>query len=106
MLQGNCLWRKWSTFFLHYEQITQIVTYGLKNVIHDIARVSAENNWSEKSSKKILREYDNDKNKGKLAMAMFEGAVVKDAGKLLCTSTYTLEGDSPLILTAYEVFEK
>ena len=39
-------------------------------------------------------------------MAMFEGAVVKDVGKLLCTSAYTLEGDSPLILTAYEVFEK
>lgn len=93
-------------FFLHYEQITQIVTYGLENVIKNIARVSAENKWSEKSSKKILKEFDNDNNRGKLAMAMFEGAVVKDAGKLLCTSAYTLEGDSPLILTAHEVFEK
>ena len=39
-------------------------------------------------------------------MAMFEGAVVKDTGRLSCTSAYTLEGDSPLSLTAYEVFEK
>ena len=106
VLQGNCMWRKWSTFFLHHEQTTQIVTYGLKNAINDIARVSAENKWSEKSSKKMLREYDNDKNKGKLEMAMLEGPVVKDAGKLLCTSAYTLEGDSPLILTAHEVFER
>ena len=99
------MWRKWSTIFLHYEQITQIVTHGLGNVINDIARVSAENKWSEKSSRKILREFDNDKNKGKLTMTIFEGVVVKDAGKLLCTSVYTLEGDSPLILTAHEVFE-
>lgn len=39
-------------------------------------------------------------------MAMFEGAVVKDADNLVRTSTYTLEGESLFILTAHEVFEK
>ena len=92
-------------FFLHYEQIVQIVTYGLDKVVKNIARVCAERKWSEKSSKKLLDDYDEDKNKGKLAMAIFEGSVVKDVGRILCTSCYTLEGDSPLILTAAEVFK-
>ena len=58
-----------------------------------------------KNLQKILNEYDQEKNKCKLAMAMFEGAVVKDAGNMLCTSCYTLEGDSSLISTAHDMFK-
>ena len=60
-------------FFLHCEQIVQIVTYGLDKVVKNIARVCAERKWSEKSSKKLLIDYDEGENKGKLAMAIFEG---------------------------------
>ena len=71
------------SFFLHYEQMVQIVTHGLDQVVKNIERACAENKWSEKSSIKLLNEHDGHKNKGKLAMEMFEGSVVKHAGKTL-----------------------
>ena len=38
-------------------------------------------------------------------MTLFEEAVVKDAENMLCTSCYTLEGDSSLISTAHDMFK-
>ena len=36
----------------------------------NIVRACAQNKWSEKSSIKLLNEYNGDKNKGKLDMAI------------------------------------
>ena len=92
--------------FLHDEQIVHIATYGLKYTMKDIARVCYDEQWSEKSSTKILNDFDNGINKAKLAMAMLEAIVVTDAGNVLRTSHYKLERDSSLILNAHEVLYK
>ena len=39
-------------------------------------------------------------------MCILENAAIRDGGKILCESTYTLEGDEPLVLFEYEIFKK
>ena len=46
-----------------------------------------------------------EENKGKLAMAILEGTALKYAALGFCTCCYSLEGDAPLILTAYDVLD-
>lgn len=38
-------------------------------------------------------------------MTMFEGSVIKDIGNVLCTSCYTLKGDSTFMFTSTNVFK-
>ena len=38
-------------------------------------------------------------------MTMFEGSVIKDTGNVLCTSCYTLKGDSTFMFTSTNVFK-
>ena len=37
-----------------------------------------------------------------LAMCILENGAIRDGGKLLCQSTYMLEGDDPLVLTGWK----
>ena len=48
---------------------------------------------------------DDPKSKINLAMSILENAAIRDGGKLLFQSTYILEGDDPLVLTASNVLK-
>ena len=39
-------------------------------------------------------------------MCILENTSIRNGGKILCKSTYILEGDDPLVLTAYDIFQK
>ena len=93
-------------FFRHYEQIVQISEFGLDVVLKEMVKPCFRNKWSEESSKNLLLQFDGTINLAKLAMAMVESVEIVDSARYLCTACYTLEGDSPLVLTAYEVLMK
>ena len=42
--------------------------------------------------------------KSSLAMALVEMAAIMSVGEYLCIACYALEGDSPLILSVYNIF--
>ena len=92
-------------FFVRYEQISQISEYGLQKVITEIVKYCKENKYSETSSTNTMLVFGGGENKGKLAMAILEGIALKYAALRFCTCCYSLEGDAPLILTAYDVLD-
>ena len=92
-------------FFRHFEQIMQLVSHGLDKVVEDIVLPSFNHGWSKESSKKLLERFHGEENIAHLGMAMLEGAAISDFCKPLCIACYSLEGDSPLILSAYEVLK-
>ena len=75
-------------------------------MLNDIVKPSLDHGWSKESCKTILKNFDGDDMNAHLGMAVVETAVISDFGKLLCISCYSLEGNSPLILTAHNVFKK
>ena len=93
-------------FFRQYEQIVQLNRYGLDKVLQDIVKPSHIKKFSKESCKSILKDFDGNRNKAKLAMAMIETAAVSNAGHPFCKACYTLEGDSPLILSAQQEMNK
>ena len=93
-------------FFRHYEQIVQLITYGLDKVIDDILKPSLDHGWSKESCNKLLERFDGEDMNPSLEMAMIEAVAISDFGKTFCTSYYILERNSPLILCAHEVLKK
>ena len=91
-------------FFRKFEQVKQISDYGLENILSNIIQPCIENKWSIISSTKLHDSYAGSKNMANLAMAIFESCVISEGCIDLCKACYTLEGDSPLILTAHCVF--
>ena len=65
---------------------------GIEQIISIIIPVGERNRWSEESIKK-MRESGSYSNVPKL---LVEFAAVSQVGKILCESTYSLEGDDPL----------
>ena len=80
-----------------------IITH--KKLLNEVILPCVENDWSKKSAIKLKEDYlgDNFHCKINLAMCMLENAPLRDGGKILCQSTYMLEGDDPLILTAHDI---
>ena len=70
-----------------------------EKLLNDVIVPCVENKWSEKSSTQLKEEYLEDKAQCKinLAMCILENAAIRDGGKILCQSTYMLEGDDPLV---------
>lgn len=93
-------------FYVHYEQIVQIVDYGLERIIDLILPTCIASKWSKESASKLMTKFGTEEKKADLAMAIFEGAVIADSGKNFCQGCYTLEGVSPLIFTAKEVLDR
>ena len=93
-------------FFRHFEQIVQLISYGLEEVTNDIVKPTLQAGSSRSSCTTLLSNFDGLEKKAQLGMAMVEAAAICDFGHPLCTACYTLEGDSPLILSAHSVFSK
>ena len=79
-----------------------------KQLLNEVIVPCVENAWSLKSSTEMKETFLGEELKCKinLAMCMLENAALRDGGKILCESTYILEGDDPLVLSVYKVFKK
>ena len=94
-------------FYVHYEQIVQIVDYGLEKIINNIISVCIDSGYSKSSSESLMALFgDALSKKAELGMAILEGSAVADGGKAFCEGCYILEGDSPLIFTTADVLER
>jgi hypothetical protein len=85
-----------------YEQVEQMDRFQLDQIMERVVPECIEKKYSEKSIAKL----------GALAThsvvpkIMVQMATVAEVGRPFCQATYTLEGDDPLALTAYLVFER
>lgn len=93
-------------FFTHYEQIVQIIEFGLEKILLDILPTCLDMKWSHTSATNLRDEFGTDDKAAELAMAIFEGSVIADFGRVFCKACYTLEGSSPLVFTATEELQK
>jgi hypothetical protein len=94
-------------FFQKFEQVNQIFAQGMVTTIVDkILTDCIQNKWSENSSNKMYLEFGSAESKAALGMALVESAAIVSIGEDLCKACYTAEGDSPLILTASDIFER
>ena len=66
-------------FYVHYEQIVQLVDYGIDNLCNDILEECIRKKWSETSSKNLKEEFFEASNKAELGMAILEASAVADA---------------------------
>ena len=76
----------------------------MKNIISD--SFCLEGKCPEASAKSLSDAFGTKKKQPYLSFAILESATVIDASMLLCKACYSLEGDSPLILSAYRVFDQ
>ena len=94
-------------FFNPFEQLMQIKKHGMKDsIIDQILPSCITNKWSETSSLNLMNSFGTQEKKANLGMAIFEATVVSEVGDALCKACYKAEGDSPLILTADDIFSK
>ena len=89
-----------------FEQIYQCSKYGLHKIILNLVEYCIKEKCSEESSKTLMNEFGGNDNVQSLAMAIIESAAISDGLKPFCSACYALEGDEPLILTAYLSIEK
>ena len=64
------------------------------------------NKYSEASSRSLHLAFGLESKKANVAMAILEAAMLVDVGIPFCIACYQLEGDAPLILSSYLVFNK
>ena len=62
------------------------------------------NKYSEASSRSLHDEFGLHSKKGNVAMVILEASVLVDVGIPTCVVCYQLEGDAPLIISAYLMF--
>eukprot|EP00957_Ditylum_brightwellii_P110817 8452221-Ditylum_brightwellii.AAC.1 len=67
-------------FFCHYEQIVQLIIYGLDKVVDDIVKQLLDHGWSKDSCKKLLKVSDGEDMTAHLGMTMVEAAAISDFG--------------------------
>lgn len=93
-------------FFGDFEQIVQIVDFGLDNIITHICPQLKSEKASISSTEKLLETFGGDEHKGELGMAVLEGSAIADIAKVWCEACYSLEGNDPLIFVAHEIFKR
>ena len=92
-------------FFQKLEQILQCFNNGLKEkIIDDLVPYCLDNKVSEGSARILHNEFGTETKKAELAMAILESGIIVDVGLPFLKACYQLEGDSPLILSAYKIF--
>jgi hypothetical protein len=84
-----------------YEQAVQTLTIGLQPLLEKVIRVCVQKEYSKKSATKL---WEKATDLLWLAKATIQLAAVADGGNRFVKWTYSLEGDDPLILTAYKAF--
>ncbi|EJK54790.1 hypothetical protein THAOC_25553, partial [Thalassiosira oceanica] len=94
-------------WWIEFEQSAQWVEHGILNIVSDLCTWGVANNASAQSCQSLLTEFrDGPGAKEKLALALVENAAVVDGGRLFAVFTYITEGNDPLILIAYKVFDE
>jgi hypothetical protein len=89
-------------WWVQYEQMEQLDDVGLGNVMTQVVPECIRHKWSPESMKSLQKLASPER----LPLATVELSAVVEAGLPFCQATYMLEGDDPLILTAYIVFQK
>ena len=96
IISGGVRW------YIEWEQVVELDTFGIKNIADGLIPALQEMNVSVQSVKK-MKQIACPENIPRL---LVEAAAVADVGKLFCQSTYLLEGDDPLAIGSWIVFEK
>ena len=89
-------------WYVEWEQVAELCLFKIEDVVVRLIPVLEEKKLSTASVKK-MKEIAIPKCMPRL---MVEAAAVADVGRFFCQSTYLLEGDDPLSLSAWTVFEK
>ena len=88
-------------WWVRWEQAVEINKIGIEIIAGNIATHCINKGWSTNSFQSIQQIATPEK----IPIILVEGAALLDAGKVFCNATYILEGDDPLILSAYLVHE-
>lgn len=89
-------------WWTQYEQIVQMDRFQLGQIMAHVVPTCIEKKYSEKSIAK-LAAFATPRVVPKVMVQM---ATIAQVGRPFCQATYTLEGDDPLALTAYLVFDR
>ena len=94
-------------WWIEFEQAAQWAEHGIVSIVQTLCPWGVANNASKISCESLLGEFSMDQPVSceRLALAMVENAAVVDGGRLFAVMTYILEGNEPLILSAYRAFE-
>ena len=88
-------------WYSQWEQMEQILSFEIDKIM-SMTSFCVEKEWSKESSKKLQQLVT----PSTLPKLLVEMNAVVEVGRVFCQSTYTLEGDDPLVFTAYLVFER
>jgi hypothetical protein len=88
-------------WWLRWMQSHQLTSIGLQKIITQLLPTCIAQGWSKASSEKLAGH-----EAIWIAFAIVEMAALADAGKAFVHATYQLEGNDPLILSAYRVFDR
>jgi hypothetical protein len=89
-------------WWVQYEQTEQVDRFGIAEIMKEVIPTCVEKKYSERSVAK-LQQHATDLSTPRI---MVEFAAIAETGRPFCQATYILEGDDPLVLTAYIVLDK
>ena len=87
-------------WYADWEQIDQMLSFSLESII-SYTDYGIEQEWSIESCKNFRKLVTPET----FGLALVEMTAVVEGAKVFCQATYTLEGNDPLILTAYKVHD-
>ena len=91
--------------FCKFEQIEQMSDYGLQRLLDDVIEDCIAKDCSKKSSRRLKKEFQGPNKKLKLAKAIVESAGISDGIRPICSTSYTVEGDGPMVLSGHRVHQ-
>jgi hypothetical protein len=89
-------------WWVQYEQTEQVDRFGIAEIMKEVIPTCVEKKYSERSVAKLQQHATDLSTPG----IMVEFAAIAETGRPFCQATYILEGDDPLVLTAYIVLDK
>jgi hypothetical protein len=89
-------------WYVEWEQIVEMDSFGILRIVNELIPTLEALKLSTKSVNKMKRVASPEN----IPRLIVEAAAMADVGKLFCQSTYLLEGEDPLALTSWMVFEK